>query len=138
MESMQVNGITNLQELISSMKPKLNAGEFVFITLADATYGDASHLAPIASFIEREGLTLIIPKERADAETVHYDEIFRMITLQVHSSLCAIGLTAAVSRQLTTKEISANIVAAYFHDHIFIPSHKAGEALQALRQIGSI
>jgi len=133
-----MNGITKLQELISSMKPTLNTGEFVFITLADATYGAASHLAPIASFIEREGLTLIIPKERADVEAIHYDEIFRMITLQVHSSLSAIGLTATISRQLANKEISANIVAAYFHDHIFVPSDKADEALQALRHIGSI
>jgi len=133
-----MTGITDLQQLISSMNPILNTGEFVFITLPDATYGNASHLAPIASFTEPEGLTLIIPKERADTETVDYDETFRMISLQVHSSLSAIGLTATVSRQLAKKGVSANIVAAYFHDHIFVPSHKANEALLALRQIGSI
>ena len=111
--------------------------DFVFITLPDATYGDASHLAPIASFIEREGLTLIIPKDQADASAVEYDGIFRMITLQVHSSLGAVGLTAAVAKQLAEKGISANVVAAYFHDHIFVPSHRADDALMALRQVGS-
>jgi len=36
-----MNGITQLQELISSMKPTLARGEFVFVTLPGATYGDA-------------------------------------------------------------------------------------------------
>ncbi len=132
-----MSGITDLHKLISSMSPTLAQDEFVFVTLPDATYGNASHLAPIASFVEREGLTLIIPKDRADAATVDYDETFRMITLQVHSSLSAIGLTATVSTQLAKKGISANIVAAYFHDHVFVPSRQADEALVALRQVGS-
>lgn len=132
-----MNGITDLQELITSMSPILAMNEFVFVSLPDATYGDALHLAPIASFVENEGLTLIIPKDRADAEAVDYDEAFRMITLQVHSSLNAIGLTAMVSKQLTQNGIPANIVAAYFHDHIFVPSHTADDALLALQQIGS-
>ncbi len=132
-----MNGITQLQELISSMKPTLARGEFVFVTLPGATYGDASHLAPIASFVESEGLTLIIPKVRACEAAIDYDETFRMITLQVHSSLSAVGLTAVVSKQLTDKGISSNIVAAYFHDHIFVPSNRADDALLALRQIRS-
>jgi len=133
-----MNGITNLQKLISSMNPILFTGEFVFITLPDAVYGEAAHLAPIASFVEREGSTLIIPKDRADAEAIDYDETFSMITLQIHSSLSAVGLTAAVSKILADEGISANIVAAYFHDHVFVPSHRADEALLALQQVGSI
>ncbi len=132
-----MNGITQLQELISSMKPTLAGGEFVFITLPGATYGDASHLTPIASFVESEGLTLAIPKMRAYEAAIDYDQTFRMITLQVHSSLSAVGLTAAVSKQLTDKGISANIVAAYFHDHIFVPSNRADDALLALQQVRS-
>lgn len=119
------------------MNPILVTGEFVFITLSDAAYGNAAHLAPIASFIESEGLTLIIPKDRADAEAVDYDGTLRMITLQVHSSLNAVGLTAAVSKQLAIEGIPANMVAANFHDHIFVPSHMADEALRALQQIDS-
>ena len=133
-----MNGISNLQELLSSMNPALLRGEFVFMTLPDATYGEASHLAPIASFVEREGLTLIIPRDRADAEGVDYDGTFRMITLQVHSSLDASGLTAAVSKRLTEENISANVVAAFYHDHVFVPSNRADEALLALRQFGSV
>ena len=132
-----MSGITDLHKLISSMSPTLAQDEFVFVTLPDATYGSASHLAPIASFGEREGLTLIIPKDRADAAALDYDETFRMITLQVHSSLSAVGLTAAVSGQLALRGIGANIVAAYFHDHVFVPSRQAEEALLALRQVGS-
>ncbi len=134
---MQMNGITDLQKLITSMNPTMASGEYVFITLPDAAYGDASALTPIASFGEHEGLTLIVPKDRADKEAVDYDETFRMITLQVHSSLNAVGFTSAVSERLTRNGISANMVAAYFHDHIFVPSNQADEALAALRLVGS-
>ncbi len=132
-----MKGISNLRELLSSMNPTLGRGEFIFMTLPDATYGEASDLAPIASFIESEGLTLIVPRDRADADGVDYDGTFRMITLQVHSSLDAIGLTAAVSKRLTEEGISANVVAAFYHDHVFVPSNRADEALLALRQFGS-
>ena len=132
-----MSGVSDLHELLSSMDPTLVAGEYVFISLPGVAYGGASHLAPIASFAEREGMTLIIPKERADAAAIDCDETFRMITLRVHSSLGAVGLTAAVSRQLARRGISANIVAAYYHDHIFVPSSRADEALLALQQIGT-
>jgi len=132
-----MNGMTDLQKLISSVNPIIVEGDFVFVTIPEAAYGNAVHLAPIASFIESEGLTLIIPKDRADEEAIDYDGTFRMITLQVHSSLSAVGLTAAVSKVLADEGVSANIVAAYFHDHIFVPSQKADEALRALQQIGS-
>jgi len=52
------------------------------------------------------------------------------ITLEVHSSLEAVGLTAAVSQALASEAISANIMAGYFHDHIFVPE-SAGERAMA-------
>jgi hypothetical protein len=58
-----------------------------------------------------------------------------MITLRVHSSLAAVGLTAAVAAALSDHGISANVVAAYCHDHIFVPADRAEEALAALRSL---
>ncbi|WP_036823971.1 ACT domain-containing protein, partial [Photobacterium sanctipauli] len=58
--------------------------------------------------------------------------VFKGITLTVHSSLEAVGLTAAVATRLAEYSISANVVAAYYHDHVFVPVNRAEEALQAL------
>jgi hypothetical protein len=55
-----------------------------------------------------------------------------MITLNVHSSLEAIGLTAAVAGRLALHGISANVVAAYYHDHIFVPTADAERAVVVL------
>ena len=129
-------GILKLEELLKTMSPELQAGEYVFCTVK----GDLSvyvNLHPIASFIESEGLTLILKSDVAEKEGIDFEGRFKQITLMVHSSLNAVGLTAAVSNKLTEHGISANVVAAYYHDHIFVQSEKAQEALAALQEISS-
>ena len=132
-----MSGITDLAKLLSSLKPKLIDGEFVFLTLPDGRYGDGKELHPVASFAEPEGLTLIVPKGRAEAAGVDFDGVFRLISLQVHSSLEAVGLTAAVAEALAAKGISANVVAAFYHDHLFVPASRADEALNALSELAA-
>jgi hypothetical protein len=92
-------------------------------------------LLPVATFAEAAGLTLVLSAATADSAGMHYDEQFRQITLTVHSSLQAVGLTAAVSTKLTEKGISANVIAAYYHDHIFVPVAQAEQALLALQEM---
>ena len=130
-----MNGITDLNSLLTNMNPTLVPGEFVFVTQAAGKYGDGADLGPIGSFMEPEGLTLILPKANADDANRSYDGTFRLITLQVHSSLEAVGLTAAVSNALLEHGISANVVAAFFHDHIFVPSAQAQDAVAALNEL---
>jgi len=77
-------------------------------------------------------MTLIVEKASAKGAGLHFDEVFNKITLQVHSSLEAVGLTAAVSTALANENISANVIAAYYHDHIFVPKKDSTEALRAL------
>ena len=124
----------NLERLITEMSPRLNPKDYVFITLP-GVYGDHAHLKPLSAFREKEGLTLIIEKEKAAKNRIEYDDTYKMITLEVHSSLNAVGLTAAVSGKLTEKGISANVVAAYFHDHIFVHSSLADIAMEALEEL---
>jgi len=114
------------------MSPVLSTGEFVFVTFAQARYGDHVELQPIASFNEPEGLTLVVPKECADQHDVPYNSVFSTITLQVHSSLEAVGLTAAFSAALSEQGISANVIAGFYHDHIFVPQESAATAMAAL------
>jgi len=128
-------GEKNLQKLLHSMSPTLRDGEYVFCTVDNARYGDYAEAAPIASFTETEGLTLVVLKETADRSSLPYQGIFRCITLGVHSSLQAVGLTAVVSGALAEKGISANIITGYFHDHIFVESENAADALGILLKL---
>ena len=131
-----MSGITDLQQLLKSMAPELKDGQFVFCTVE----GDLSQyvgLSPISTFQEQEGLTLVLEKSSADKGGLAYDSSFRMITLTVHSSLEAVGLTAAVAGKLAERGISANVIAAYYHDHVFVQSEKAAEALEALQSFSS-
>lgn len=128
-------GEKDLRKLMTSLSPHLIDGEFVFCTIHNAKYGDFAELLPMASFCEDEGLTLLLTKETADKAGLNYESIFKCITLQVHSSLEAVGFTAAVSSKLAERGIGANVIAAYYHDHIFVQAERADAALSALNEL---
>ncbi len=132
-----MSGITDINELLSSMQPALVDELFVFCTVK-GQLAEYVNLAPIATFIESEGLTLVLTKDKADEAGLQYEGVFQQITLTVHSSLEAVGLTAAVSTKLTSKGISANVIAAYYHDHIFVSADKAEQALSALKELSNV
>lgn len=130
-----MTGETDLNKLLASMEPVLGPETYVFCTLQNARYGYMAELKPLASFQETEGLTLVIKQKQADKHKLNYQGTFALISLKVHSSLEAVGLTAAVSGCLAKANISANVIAAYYHDHILIPSAQAQQALQLLQQM---
>ncbi|MGI9318917.1 MAG: ACT domain-containing protein [bacterium] len=129
-------GISEINQLLRSMSPEIKSEDYVFCTV-DGSYSDYMHLSPLAFFKESEGLTLILTAEVADKAHLSYESKFRQITLTVHSSLDAVGLTATVATKLATHGISANVVAAYYHDHIFVQSEKADQALLVLKEFAS-
>jgi len=123
--------ISNLAELLRSMQPVLNRGVYAFATLPAG--GVPDRLVPIATFREREGLTLIV--EEQQARDAGLAVLFRAawITLSVHSELQAVGLTAAVATALAEVGISCNVVAAAYHDHLFVPVESADRAIAVLQ-----
>ena len=130
-----MSGIRDIEKLIAGISPLLHEEEFVFCTFENKRYGDRKDLEPVASFLEKEGLTLVIPRKNADQHHLFYEGVFRLITLQIHSSLEAVGLTAAVSSQLARAGIGANIVAAFYHDHVFVSADKADVAMKTLQAL---
>lgn len=126
----RTSGETNLEVLLSRLTPVLVAGEFVFVSVPDAQ----SHprLDPLATVVEPEGLTLVLTREQADEAGFPYDFVAAWITLRVHSSLHAVGLTAAVSTALAGNGISCNVIAGFHHDHLLVPHERADEALAIL------
>ncbi len=124
---------TNLFELIANMNPCLNEGDYVFVSISDfeGLTGDDV----IGKFREEEGTTVILKKDKAVQLELSFDVVMSWITLKVHSSLKAIGLTAAFSSELANHGISCNVVAGYYHDHIFVSSQEAQNALKILKKM---
>ena len=129
-----MSGMQDLDQLLANMEPTLSDTHYVFCTVVGDLI-DYAHLNPLATYREQEGLTLVL--EQSVAEQANLESIGPMacFTLNVHSSLEAVGLTAAVAQQLTDAGISANVIAAYFHDHIFVSTYHAQDALRALKAI---
>ena len=127
-----MNGETDLEVILRGLAPQTRAELYVFCTVQDGTYGDFAQSKPLACFQESEGLTLVLTQGAADREGLRYAGTFRCITLGVHSSLEAVGLTAAISSALAADGISANMMAGVYHDHLFVPSDRLEQALQVL------
>ncbi|MFZ1751182.1 MAG: ACT domain-containing protein [Saprospiraceae bacterium] len=123
-------GETNISKLIKNMTPKLNVGEYVFCTVDDITIIDRRDT--ICEFKEDEGTTLIISRDKADELHLRYEYVASWITLMIHSSLEAVGLTAVFSDALAQQGISCNVIAGYYHDHIFVDKRDAERAMSAL------
>ncbi len=128
-------GITDLNYLLRNMKPVLSDREYVFITTSKIS--EISYLNPICFFKEDEGLTIIIDRDIADKNNLNYESVFSKITLNVHSSLAAVGFLAAILRELADAGISVNTVSAFYHDHLFVPSKKANEVLIILKGVAN-
>jgi len=122
---------TDLATLIRAMNPRLAPGVFVFATVPAIPAG----LAPLMIFREAEGTTLILPRE--DAEGLHATFPSRMITLEIHSSLDAVGFLAAITARLAEAGMPVNPVSGFFHDHLFVPEDRADEAMAVLTGMAS-
>jgi len=127
-------GETNLNMLLENMTPTMAQGEYVICSVDADDYGELAARA-LGTFVETEGVTVILQREHADHTRLPYTFIARMITLQVYSSLGAVGLLAAVSAALAAHGIPANTVSAYYHDHLFVPVDQAHAALQILQEL---
>ncbi len=80
---------------------------------------------------------MVLPRAEADSLGLSYDFVGAWITLQVHSALEAVGLTAAVSTALTEAKISCNVLAGFHHDHLLVPVADAARALEVLHELSA-
>ena len=131
-----MSGEKNLRKLLSSMKPVLNKGNYVFCTTNEVAQLDMNDVVML--FKEKEGITIIIEKQIADLQQLHYSFVASWISLTVHSSLDAVGLTAAFTKALTVENISCNVVAGYYHDHLFVNRKDAEKAMSVLNSFSVI
>ena len=120
----QKDGERDLARLLKFMAPRLHDAPYAFRLLAPAEAPPSDAFALIA---EDEGRTLIAPAPGG---------AWARISLTVHSDLEAVGLTAALAKALAEAGISANVVAGWYHDHIFVPWARRHDALAALAKLG--
>lgn len=131
-----MTGQTNLSILLKTLQPDLNPGEYVFVSVKDVSTIDRNDT--VMEFREAEGITLILEKAKADALGLSYDFVASWITLKVHSALDAVGLTAAFAAALGKSDISCNVVAGFYHDHIFVAVGDAGKAVEVLEGMSGV
>lgn len=123
-------GEMSLDVLIQAMEPVLYDDIYVFATV-DKNF-DSKTVQPLMTFVEQEGLTLILTQENAISNSLTYDFACRMITLNIHSSLDAVGFLARITQRLAGLQMGVNPVSGYYHDHLFVPSDRAQDALAEL------
>ena len=128
-----MNPQKDLKLLLKGLTPRLQKGSYIFYSQPQV----ASELiqSAISIFKEKEGISLILPKEIADQQNLSYSFVAAWITLEVHSALDAVGLTATFSQALTEQNISCNVVAGFYHDHIFVDIKDAEKSMQVLRNL---
>ncbi|MCD0449790.1 ACT domain-containing protein [Actinocorallia sp. API 0066] len=125
-----MSGETDLGKLLRGMRPTLNPGRYVFVSVPSG--GALPGVAPVVTVAEEEGLTLVLRREEADAAGLAYGYTAAWLTLRVFSALEAVGLTAAVARALADAGLSCNVVAGFHHDHLFVPYDDADRAVAVL------
>ena len=124
--------------MIARMAPELTDGDYVFCTAPDAAVAARCVGEAIAMFHENEGASFILPLQSAASLGFDCSAPMRRITLCVYSALDGVGLTAAVATALARHAIPCNMVAAYHHDHAFVPAAQAETALAILEELSSM
>ncbi len=129
-----MTGERDLVKLLAGMTPILRDGVFVFATLPPGAPAPDG-LDAVMIFREAEGPTLIVDRDRARRAGLEFAFPSRMITLEIHSALAAVGFLAAVTERLAAAGLPVNPVSGFHHDHLFVPESRAEEALAILRSM---
>jgi len=131
-----MTGDLELRKLLLAMDPELHEGEYVFSSVPLEDFG-ALQIDPLGQFRESEGISIILDRETAQRLDIKISVPFRMISLNVNSSLEAVGFLAAITEKLAAAGVSVNAVSAYHHDHLFIPIDQAELAMDILKEISA-
>jgi hypothetical protein len=115
---------------LPALHPTLHPGRFAFCLLARGA--PLPTPAPIGSFAEAEGTTVILAEEEARALGLDVRFVAEWITLGAQTALDGVGVTAAFSRALADAGIACNVIAAVHHDHLFVPAGDGERAMRAL------
>jgi hypothetical protein len=123
-------GETDLDEMLADLGVRRRSGVFTYVFVPART-SDLAHLAE-ATVREGQGIALVVSVQAARAAGLPVGVQLAWLSLTVHSSLEAVGLTAAVSTRLAAHGIACNVLAGYRHDHLLVPVDQAQAAIALL------
>ena len=129
-----MSGETNLSTLLQNMTPILHHEEYGY-GLLPAGVSVPANINWFALMREGSSTTVVASIAELKAHNINHSPGWARISLEIHSSLSAVGLTAAVAAALTKANISANVVAAYYHDHFFVQWQRREEAKALLQNL---
>jgi hypothetical protein len=126
-------GERDLGRILATLVVRRRPGVFVYAVLGS---GDAPVPAAAQAVVrEDEGVTVVLERAAADAAGLTWSFPAAWLTVEVHTALEGVGLTAALARALAAEGIPCNVLAAYHHDHLLVPVDRADDALTALRAL---
>jgi len=131
---MEPAGESDLETLLRTMKPSLMPDVYVYLNLhSNDQLPKELFEKSVFTFKEKEGNTFVVPRPVVERLGYQYEYPCRMISLQVHSSLCAVGFLAVILRHLADQGVSCNVASGFFHDHLFVPEGEEERVMEALR-----
>lgn len=128
-----MGGERDLRRLLVGLRPRLRPEPVVYTRASTVPPG----VRALATVVEDEGLTIVCPRGDADTAGLEYNYVAAWITLEAHSALDAVGLTAAVAAALADAGLSCNVLAGFFHDHLLVPFEDGPRAVAVLRALSA-
>ncbi len=128
-----MSGLTDLKDTLDSLKVSCDEIEYSFASVPDDSL--ISRDKVLATFQENGRLAVIAPKEFLDSKEIENEGPYAKLTIDVHTSLELVGLTAVMATKLAKNGISANVVAAFYHDHVFVQYDLRKKAIELLESL---
>ena len=129
-----MSGITDLHKTLQTLIVVCDDIKYGFASISDESLIDRSKV--LATFHENGRLAIIAPQTYLNNLDIECEGPYARLTIDIHTSLELVGLTAVTATKLAEHGISANVVAAFYHDHVFVQFDKrwrAKELLESLR-----
>ncbi len=127
----------DLSKLLSTLSVEQYEGVWRFETIAadESSWAELVNLRGARKiamlFQEKEGLTVVT----AASEDTPEDNRWAWLELSVYSDLNAVGFRARVAAALSEIDVPCNAIAAFHHDHIFVPEARAKDAITAIEAL---
>lgn len=125
-------GHIDLNAILADLSVTRRPGVFAFVSLSEPVEMDDRIHAVVR---EAGSVTVVTTIEVARERGWEWEFEAAWLTLEVHSALEAVGLTAAVAEALATEAIPCNVLAGYYHDHLLVPVERADDAIRAITRL---
>jgi hypothetical protein len=133
-----MSGLTDLHHTLKTLKVVCDDIQYGFASIENESQIDREKV--LATFHENGQLAVIAPLDYLNNLGIENEGPYAKLTIDIHTSLELVGLTAVMATELAKNRISANVVAAFYHDHVFVQydlRQKAQQVLEELRNTPS-